>query len=367
MASLKFDSDDFYYKILNNDNENESTDQEQIIQNDDKHLEKNTISVVSTCILSDILLERIIPYSLESKSYYNTIIIDSKSVLIIALVSKKFFKIVSKILTNSYYEWHGHINLDSEYSLIKSPPLFFDYESIKYIRYGWSTDLINQIFSGVELFHIKSDEYDCNTEYDGIRREYFRDETLSEYDVAFYRDTVDCDERFVCLPAMPNLKSIVVEGYYGYTTNYCTFLKSILKRTPNGDGHGIEQFKIDINKDSQYNVPEHAYINILVPLLRLHSNTLKSIEIRHIRRSHFEDMVVLIQMLKDLIPAMEQHSYSFKFYADYQKLKRACRDEQDRKVYQYLFNQKIKNNVIVDDIDDYDDNYYCAKEVDHNN
>ncbi|EFA79611.1 hypothetical protein PPL_07470 [Heterostelium album PN500] len=356
---LEYDLNDFYNKLLSKNIDNENTVKHQINLNDREiQLENNSntgsdsivINKESKCILQDILLDKIISFSVVNLPTFNIKYKDVEIVLNIALVSKKIFKLVSKYIPNGYY-LRGPINLQRENCIVQSPPLFFDYESIKYIKYGESTDRTNQLFSRVDEFHISSDEYDIYIN-DGVERFYINDETFTDNEDLCYRKSIESDRYLPHLPAMPNLKRITLIKYYGYESNYSSFLTSICKSTPSGDGRGIEQFKIDINKDWN-SAPDFSNLDFLEPLIRLHSNTLKSIEIKY-EYCRDLDMVILLEHLKDLIPTMEQHSYSFILHANYRKLKRVCQeDDKDRKVYQYLLNQKIKNNV--KDYSDYSD------------
>ncbi|EAL73657.1 hypothetical protein DDB_G0268408 [Dictyostelium discoideum AX4] len=61
-------------------------------------------------------------------------------------------------------------NNDSEFSLIKQPPLYFDYQSIRLIPYSSSIEYVKLLFSRVESFYIRTDEYDSGS-YD-TKREY---------------------------------------------------------------------------------------------------------------------------------------------------------------------------------------------------
>ncbi|EFA79609.1 hypothetical protein PPL_07468 [Heterostelium album PN500] len=366
------DKRDCYNKLLAKNIDNKNTVKHQINQNDEIQLEKkkksnNYVNQESKCILSAQLLERIITFSIIELPTFNINQNDIEIVLNIALVSKQFFKMVSKYNPNGYY-LRGPINLQSEHCIVQSPPLEFDYESIKYIKYGESTDRINQLFSSVEKFHITSDEKESNIN-DGIKREYLDNPFTKSKEHQFYREAIESDGYLPHLPAMPNLKSITLSEYYGFGSNYNSFLTSIFTNTPNGDGHGIERFKIDINKDWNCN-PDYVDLDFLETLLLLHSNTLKSIEIKYLYRCHAEDMKELLRALKDFIPTLErqqqqQHSFPFKFklYANYSLLQAFCEDDQDRKVYQYLLNQKVKNNIPDEDYDDIEE--YC-EDNDHN-
>ncbi|EFA81935.1 hypothetical protein PPL_05167 [Heterostelium album PN500] len=358
-----------YKRIINDKRniDNQNTVQEQMYQKGeiqlDKNINTNTSSAIvnnqeSRCILPDILLERIISFSLDNLPTFDISQVDLEIVLNIALVSKKLFKIVSKYISNGYY-LRGPIKLQSEYCNINSP-LHFDYDSIKYIKYGESSDRINQLFSRVKEFSFVYDEFDCSSSKDR-KRYYIIRESEGYYEEDIYNKAIKCQEYLTSLPAMPNLKSITVTSYFGYRTNYSSFLSSILTNTPNGNGHGIESFKIAIDKDWTHG-QGYSHLDFLEPLLRLHSNTLKSIEIKYLRFCHDEDMKALLQILA---PTLEHQNFSFILYADFRMLKRVCQVDQDRKVYQYLLNQKIQNNIPYEDYDDNSD--YDQDEEDYDN
>ncbi|EFA77892.1 hypothetical protein PPL_09392 [Heterostelium album PN500] len=351
MSSLGFNSNDFYEKVSVKKDQNDKKNQEQINQNDEVQLKKNTITDSdptfinkdSRYILQDILLERIISFLVVNLPTFDIEQSDVEIVLNMALVSKKIFKIVSKYIPNGYY-LRGPANLQSEHCFVQSPPRFFDYNSIKYIKYGESTDRTNQLFERVEEFHINSDEYDWDSK-NVVERAYIGDQTFAyDNELSFYLDSLFLDGYLTHLPAMPKLKHITVRRYYGFKSNYSSLLTSILESTPNGNGHGIESFNIKIYKDSIAK-PNFSNLDFLVPLLRLHSNTLKSVEIRYIDSCFENDIKELLQKLKNFIATLEKHSFSFILRANYQRLERVCRDDQDRKIYQYLLNHKIKNNI----------------------
>ncbi|EFA79793.1 hypothetical protein PPL_06612 [Heterostelium album PN500] len=279
-----------------------------------------------------------------------------KSLVILnfALVSKQFFRITSKKINNSYHNIFGYANFDHEYSLIKSPPLFFDYESIKFIRYSESTDRIIDFFSRVELFHIKSDEYDSRIN-DGVSRRYiyydsFKPSDNSSSDESLYRDVINRDGYLTHLPPFPNLKNIFVHQYYGYRRNYSLFLISIFENTPNVDGHGIESFYIRINKDWNRS-PDYSNMDFLQPLLSLHSKTLKSVTLEYYD-FYNDDAPQLLSILKERLPTIKQYNYSFILFANFNLLKSVCQDGEDLEVYQYLLNQQ----VIFNKFNSYDEN-----------
>ncbi|EFA79659.1 hypothetical protein PPL_07518 [Heterostelium album PN500] len=101
-----------------------------------------------------------------------------------------------------------------------------------------STDRIIQLFSRVETFRIKSDEFDSMVKNGIELREYLCDE-YSDSEELDYTESIVKEQYLVHLPPMPNLKNITVDSYNGYKSNYSSFLTSILTSTPNGDGHGI--------------------------------------------------------------------------------------------------------------------------------
>ncbi|KAN0034631.1 hypothetical protein ACTFIV_001162 [Dictyostelium citrinum] len=72
-----------------------------------------------------------------------------------------------------YFEWKKSMipfNNDSEFSLIKQPPLYFDYNSIRLIPYSSSKEFIKSLFSRVESLYLNSDEQDSRINEGTIRR-----------------------------------------------------------------------------------------------------------------------------------------------------------------------------------------------------
>ncbi|EFA79794.1 hypothetical protein PPL_06613 [Heterostelium album PN500] len=385
---LYFDYNSFHYSITHqeeeeedNDNINENEDgvsntivnQEKDIKLEINDLTKEKegyhhaisstmIEEVFTFTLSDILVEIIISFSLKGDSLHifveNTRIrildySDIKCIFNIALVSKQFFRVASKKINNSYHNLYGHINVDNEYSLIKSPPLYFDYESIKFIRYDESTVRITQLFSRVEIFKLSSDEYDSRIN-DGVFRRYLYDDFFGRDTEHFYRNSISRNDYLTYLPPMPNLKHFTIDTYFGYKRNYSSFLISIFENTPNVDGHGIESFYISIYKDWNGS-PDYSNLDFLQPLLSLHSKTLKSVTLDY-RRLCGKYAYEFLPILKEMLPTIKQYNYSFILYGSFYNLKSACKDDEDLEVYRYLLNQKVILNKFDSRNDDIDKN-----------
>ncbi|EFA84986.1 hypothetical protein PPL_01980 [Heterostelium album PN500] len=252
----------------------------------------------STIVLPDILLDKIVTYaipfdrdfsggafSIRMKMFakHSHHLIDAVNLLNYALVSKKLFQYVSKFIkSNSHFSWNGYLNFNSEFSLVRSEPSFFNYESIKYIPYDHGVDYANRLMSRVDTFAIVSDEIDYSVKGMVSRDSMFDDKDLYDYETfeEEYRDAIISQGYLVYPPAMPNLKDIFVLNYYGYSSNYSDLLSNIFSQTPNGDGHGIERFYIKIVKDWKSS-PRFSNLGFLGPLLKFHSKTLKSIRIRY--------------------------------------------------------------------------------------
>ncbi|EFA79789.1 hypothetical protein PPL_06608 [Heterostelium album PN500] len=343
--------------MVNNNNniENIVNTREKEIGNGDSS-NSMTKEKVSNRIISDLLVDRIISFSLredqvqygEKRYQIEKEELNNKFILNFALVSKQFFRVASKKMNDNYHNMFGYVNVDNEYSLIKSPPLFFDYESIKFIRYDDSAEQITQFFSRVELFHIKSDEYDVKIN-GAFSREYINVSNDNSYE-DFYSDVITCDGYLTYLPPMPNLKNIFVHEYFGYQSNYSSFLISIFENTPNVDGHGIESFYINIKKDWN-STPDDNNLDFLQPLLSLHSKTLKSVtlEYYHIYREGGRN---LLSSLKKMLPTIKQYNYSFIIYGNFKKLRYACRDNEDLQSHfhhrydDYSTNKNYNSSVI---------------------
>ncbi|EFA79959.1 hypothetical protein PPL_06780 [Heterostelium album PN500] len=275
--------------------DNDDDDDEISIQKED--VEE---SLTNNIKLSELLLEKIISFSLlydKNRDFHNKrrrfrfyrnhfpYFVDKDQIITVAKVSKQFFKIISKMIVNKHFNWRGDLELNNNnnyrYNLVRSPPLYFDYESIKYIPYDKGIEYANHMMSRVEVFTIESDESD-HSALDSTSRSLqdFRYEDYEEEELdRAYRKAIIRNGYLVYPPAMPNLKDIIVFRYFGYEDCYSRLLSHIIMSTPNGDGHGIERLAIDIVKDVEGTLS--ANIEFLRPLLMIHSKTLKSIKLSY--------------------------------------------------------------------------------------
>ncbi|KAK5576151.1 hypothetical protein RB653_007292 [Dictyostelium firmibasis] len=114
--------------------------------NNGSNLEKKSF------IISDIIVEKIVRDSLRYCGDGMDKVIINYNLLSFALVSKQFFKVLSKILNDGYFEWNKSMIQfnDSEFNLIKQPPLHFDYDSIRLIPYSINKEYLELLFSRVQ-------------------------------------------------------------------------------------------------------------------------------------------------------------------------------------------------------------------------
>ncbi|EAL73647.1 hypothetical protein DDB_G0268388 [Dictyostelium discoideum AX4] len=235
----------------------------------------------------------------ESLSYADNIIayddvILNYNLLSYALVCKQFFRVLSKILNNEYFDWNKpliHLNNITEFSLIKQPPLFFNYESIRLIPYSSSREYIELLFSRVESFYIESDEYDSTTNC-GISRDikgYGDDEDEDEDEYLYlYQVSIQSSRYLIYPPPMPSLQSITIDHYYGFKRNYKDLFQHILitnfktlKNLVNDNGcggGGIKRFSIRFCTDWN-GCPTNQNIKFIKNILEFHSNSLEKIRI----------------------------------------------------------------------------------------
>ncbi|EFA85476.1 hypothetical protein PPL_01433 [Heterostelium album PN500] len=309
--------------------------------------------------LSDILLCKIISnfvafdndkyertsrhYKFKNLLFFIPYLIDGENVMNFALISKQLFRVVSKIINNNLFYWNSFIDINnqSEYNLIKSSPLYFDYESIKYIPYDQGIEYANQLLSRVETFVMESDEYDHSIN-GGVSRS--EDIYIDYYVIRFieedYRSAIIKDGYLIRPPPMPNLKEIIVLGYHGFEENYSNFLKDLFVSTPNIDGHGIERFTIDMRKDWNSR-PDYNNIDFLSSLLNYHSKTLKSILI--INESFgMEDLDFLIDFLDEFIPTLKENNIDFKLTTN-DPIDRLTQHIDNNSVIRYLSDNTIYN------------------------
>ncbi|EFA83519.1 hypothetical protein PPL_02584 [Heterostelium album PN500] len=213
--------------------EKDNTNNNKVISNSSNNNNKldiktttnsTTITTTQKYILSDLVLKNIISkteFDFEdqrSEKNDNNKLFNFKNfnTINLALVSKRFFNIVSKIINNLYYGWYNYFNIDNKYCLIKKTPLLFDYESIKYIRYDRGAEYANRMTSRVETFHIESDEI-YSTTGGSLRRDYLYSHSLSPNSQD--RTSILLPAYLVHPPPMPNLKNIVVHNYMGFREN----------------------------------------------------------------------------------------------------------------------------------------------------
>ncbi|KAN0007276.1 hypothetical protein ACTFIU_000475 [Dictyostelium citrinum] len=227
-------------------------------------------------------------------------VIINDNLLSFALVSKQFFKVLSKILYHEYFEWKKSMipfNNDSEFSLIKQPPLYFDYNSIRLIPYSSSKEFIKSLFSRVESFYLNSDEQDSRINEGTIRRFKSNSNEIDGEEDNNYRQDIISSRYLVYPPPMPSLQSITIDEYYGYSENYQDLFKHILidsfksiKEANNEDSFGIKRFSIGVYND--WNGEPKSEIHFLKPLLEYHSNSLERIIIdcHHIRLKPFNEL-----------------------------------------------------------------------------
>ncbi|EFA80009.1 hypothetical protein PPL_06830 [Heterostelium album PN500] len=267
-------------------------------------------------------------------------LIDGGNVMDFALVSKQFFRVVSKIINDNLFYWNSYIDINnnSEYNLIKSAPLYFDYESIKYIPYDKGIEYVNQLLSRVEVFTMESDEFDYSINSEVRRLEELDPEEYPDEIYDEYREAVLKDGYLIRPPIMPNLKEIIVLMYHGFEWNYCDFLVDLFANTPSGDGHGIERFAINILRD--WNIsPDCNNMDFLTSLLEYHSKTLKSITIN---RDSFRaiDFRLLVDILIDLAPTLKENNIDFKLEV-YVEIDEFIKDNDNKAIIKYLLDNTI--------------------------
>ncbi|KAM9962337.1 hypothetical protein ACTFIR_005245 [Dictyostelium discoideum] len=231
-------------------------------------------------------------------------VIINDNLLSFALVSKQFFKVLSKILNNEYFEWKKSMiqfDNDSQFSLIKQPPLYFDYNSIRLIPYSSSRQFVELLFSRIESFYLKTDEYDIILSDSTLRKFKFcccpNNKVFNE-DKA-YRNDINSSGYLIYPPPMPSLQSITVDEYYGvYSSNYQDLFTNILienfkniKINGNscaddgsgvgvggvGSGGGIKRFSIGFYIDWNRDMKNET--DFLKPFLEHHLNSLEKVVI----------------------------------------------------------------------------------------
>ncbi|KAK5576403.1 hypothetical protein RB653_007546 [Dictyostelium firmibasis] len=242
----------------------------------------NGINLEKSFIISDIIVEKIVRDSLWYVDDKMDKVIINHNLLSFALVSKQFFKVLSKILNDGYFEWKKSMIQfnDSEFNLIKQPPLYFDYNSIRLIPYSSNKEYLELLFSRVQSFYIKSDEYD-STINDGCCRKFKCNMNSLEDEELIYREDIESSGYLIYPPPMPLLQSITIDEYYGYSNNYIDLFTDILItsfETDKLDSNccGIKRFSFSIFND--WNGSPESNIDFIKPLLEYHLDSLEKVE-----------------------------------------------------------------------------------------
>ncbi|KAM9944113.1 hypothetical protein ACTFIT_008700 [Dictyostelium discoideum] len=249
-------------------------------------------------ILPDIVIEKIIRDSLWYIDDRMDKVIINDNLLSFALVSKQFFKVLSKILNNEYFEWKKSMiqfDNDSQFSLIKQPPLYFDYNSIRLIPYSSSRQFVELLFSRIESFYLKTDEYDIILSDSTLRKFKFcccpNNKVFNEDKT--YRHDINSSGYLIYPPPMPSLQSITIDEYYGvYSSNYQDLFTNILienfkniKINDNscaddgggGGSSGVKRFSIGFYIDWNRDMKNET--DFLKPFLEHHLNSLEKVVI----------------------------------------------------------------------------------------
>ncbi|KAN0055809.1 hypothetical protein ACTA71_011696 [Dictyostelium dimigraforme] len=264
-----------------------------------KHYEFSNNSKMKTYKFSDIVIEKMVKDSLFYIAGRMDKVIRNRNILSFALVSKQFFKVLSRILNNGYFEWKKsmiNFNNTSEFNLIKQPPLYFDYNSIRLIPYSSSIRYLELLFSRVQSFYIKSDEEDSLTQY--YTKRSFKGVLMQK---GRFQEDIRSDGYLIYPPPMPSLQSITIDNLFGLTSNYSDLFKHILISNfktfqssssfsikfppspppPNqGDKDygigGLKRFSISIQNDELGTFLSH-HIDFLQQALEYHLNSLEKV------------------------------------------------------------------------------------------
>ncbi|KAK5576150.1 hypothetical protein RB653_007291 [Dictyostelium firmibasis] len=241
--------------------------------NNNNHNLENKAPIVMerrSFIISDIIVEKIVRDSLWYVDDRMDKVIINYNLLSFALVSKQFFKVLSKILNDGYFEWNKSMIQfnDSEFSLIKQPPLYFDYNSIRLIPYSSNKEYLELLFSRVQSFYIKIDEYD----------------PLQNWEKN-YREDIKSSGYLTYPPPMPSLQSITIDEFYGVTENYGDLFRDILITNfetikANGvciESCGIKRFSISII--DQWGNGGESCIDFIKCISEYHLNSLEKVRI----------------------------------------------------------------------------------------
>ncbi|KAN0025934.1 hypothetical protein ACTFIU_001698 [Dictyostelium citrinum] len=207
----------------------------------------------------------------------------------LSLINKQWFKVFRKIINRYPIQWFNYIN--KSFSLLNEPPLFIDYESIKYLEW----DNIGEQFSRVEELRIDCDIHQIKETKPS--REYINGINLNNFNGCYTERNY-----LIYPPRMPNLKRLFISNYIGYNNissagyyigtgyqiiNYNDLINHI---AINGNFNN----SIDENKNSLSSLeliciqfskqlpttPFWYEFSFLKTLLDYHSTTLKTIQIQ---------------------------------------------------------------------------------------
>ncbi|EAL73648.1 hypothetical protein DDB_G0268390 [Dictyostelium discoideum AX4] len=313
-----------------NNNNNNNNNNSSINNKNNSHNCSEDSSVhlqMKNFYLPDIIINEIVRNYLFEDERMDDGFIKNDNLLLLALVSKQFFKVLLKILNilnNECIEWKACIYLNNkEFNIYRNSFFHFNYELVKSIPYSSSREYLELLFSRVQSFYIKTDEHDIES-YDGLSRDLEFPEYRCGVDIRKYHDDYDTYKEGIVSsgylislpPMMQSLQSLSIHSFYGYSSNYENFLKDILiknfkttKLDNGGDGGdgscgggcggcgGIKNFSIHFCNDWK-GEPDYD-LSFIVDILKNHSNTLEKVifnclDAYNIGSVHFEDIILTI-------------------------------------------------------------------------
>ncbi|EGC34484.1 hypothetical protein DICPUDRAFT_79748 [Dictyostelium purpureum] len=273
-----------YGNIINSNNNNNNNNNN--IQNNIEEMDLDYYN--HNIYLDNIIIGKIFDYIIYNESEIektpNKFFYERDNIPIdisYGLVSKRLLNIFSKVISGYSFPIFNKINFNSEYCMVKHPPLYLNYESIKYLPTTIENSNIKHSFSRVEELFIRLD----NNQQ--IERNYI--DNISYIYKTRYLER----DYLIYPPQMPNLKRLVISNYYGYNNisnsgfinrpyNQINANDLITHIVTNDEGkHSIEFFSISIIRNFQHdaNIPFIYDFSFFDHLLKNHSETLKNIEI----------------------------------------------------------------------------------------
>ncbi|EFA79681.1 hypothetical protein PPL_07372 [Heterostelium album PN500] len=327
IGKLQIENNHFEYDSLYNLVYHSNSDLNSVSPSISNRYEISEIS--TTTKLSDFIINKIIGYSLEYIDDMDDLYTNSHSKFIqyqqtcclnipintqflrFSMVSKQFHRVISKLLSNIYFEWvESPISLNNnKFNLIKDPPLYFDYDSIKFIPFNRGTDYANHILSRVETFTLDTDEFDYSTS-GAIHRDLgdvFNGLVVNKIQ---YRKSILSENYLLYPPPMPNLKNILVYGYHGYTSNYSRLLGHILMTTPNTGDHGVHLFSVRISRDFNHNP---SFNLDPTRMLDIFSEFIEEIKIYNINIDVFTNDKTLLEILEETLVVQKEYNDIYKY------------------------------------------------------